>query len=197
MGFSIDHTLWLLFDDPSEGQSFAEALPERAPSAVAGFDSVPLWWKTYCDGEVVRIWSGMYGLIDVCRLEMPISFLAVIQRVEDTDHELISARSYVQRFDSSEFEGEGPYLGPEGMEYISVVLNEMKYVPHSVEGIDSEATHEAEDAWKECLNRVRSSLLRFSVVDKMDGSSWPGDYDEMTEELSWQDMSQNTSEPGE
>ena len=196
VGFSIDHTVWLLFEDPSEGQTFAEAIPERAPEA-SGLDSVPVWWKTYCDGAVVRLWSGMYGLIDVFQLEMPISFLSMIQRVEDTKYELMPARSYVQMFDSSDFENERPYLGPEGMEHISVVLNEMRYVPQSAEGIISEATHEAEDAWNACLSEVRSSLLRFSVVDKMDGEGWPGDHDEMTEELSWEDMTQNTIEPGE
>ncbi len=185
MGFSIDHTVWFLFDDEDDGKSFAESLPERLP--VDAVDGVPLWWKTYCDGRVVRIWSGGYGLMDICTLDLPESLRHVIQRVEDTHYEMVAARSYVETFYPYDFDGDGPSLGPDNKEFLSVVLNEMKYVPRCP---DDESSDEVLDAWTSWYEGMRLGLLRFAVTDKMDGESWPGDYTELTEELKWEDMTQ-------
>lgn len=183
MGVSIDHTVWFLFGNGTDGQSFAEGLPNE----IAGdFVDVPVWWKTYCDGRVVRIWSGMYGLIDICKLDLPKSFEEAIHRVEDLHDESIS---YVESFEPSELEGDGPYggLGPDCKEEISVVLNEMKYVPRYA---DEESSDEVSDVWSFLYHEMRQSLLRFLVEDKMGGHGWPGDHEEMTKELTWQDMTE-------
>ena len=188
MGFSINHTVWFLFDDEDDGNSFAESLPKKLPGADEfAEEGVPIWWKSYCDGRVVRIWSGMYGLMDICALVLPESLRHVIQRVEDTKYELVAARSYVESFEPSDFDGNGPYLGPDDKEHLSVVLNEMKYMPQFP---DDEPGDAVLDAWTSWYEGVRLGLLRFAVTDKMDGESWPGDYAELTEELKWEDMTE-------
>jgi len=53
-----------------------------------------------------------------------------------------------------------------------------------------ESSHEVSDAWNFLYDEMRRSLLRFCVEDKMSGHGWPGDHEEMTKELTWQDMTE-------
>lgn len=189
MGFSVDHTVWLLFEDGATGQAFAEGLPERVPGSV---DETSVWWKTYEEGQVVRLWSGGYGYLEVPQMDLPKGLRRAIQRVEDGKYEI----HYVNDMEVEQMypdEDECYYsheLDEEEAKEVGVLSNEMERIDYNFQN------DEVSDQWSEFHANTLSSLLRFQVCGSMGFYDWPGNHWEMTEDLLWEDMNQGASAEG-
>lgn len=188
MGVSIDHTVWLLFEDGEVGQAFAEALPEK----VEGVEQdCPCWWKTYADGRVVRLWSGRYGHMMLPKMNLPQGILAAIQRFEHLHDDDMTFVRYVEPEDLY-LDEDGDYSGSfvlddDDIEPYSITKNEMKYMD------SCPAEFEERDLfwdWSTYLDFTKLALMRFYVNNMMSANMWPGDHEEMTEIQSWEDMNQ-------
>jgi len=184
MGFSDDYRLWVLFDEEEQGLEFAEGLPERVPG-VEPETYVSCWWRSYCDGRVIRLWSGCYGRFDVASLGIPESCYAIEQNeplrpFEDPD------RCFVRLLNDRDFTND--YIYNASCE--SVVKYDMMFMPKEP---SDDAQDEVLEAWHEWNYKCLRGLLRFKVWNYMDAESWPGDYADMTTELPYENWNQGAS----
>lgn len=180
------------FEDGADGQAFAESLPAEIQGEGR---KVPCWWKTYCDGEVVRLWSAGYGFFNIPALALQGRVDQIIQRVQDARLDN-PGRFYVRHYDSCELSDVGDneyFFRPDNQEGISIIINDMRFIP---EFPDDTATDEVKDAWGGWYMQCLYSLMRFKVYDSMYAESWPGDHEELTEDLEWAEMIQRPEAEG-
>lgn len=194
VGTSYYSSAWVLFSDPAEGQEFAETLPEYAPS-TSHTDGTPVWWKLYRDGVVVRLWSGGYGLIDLSQLDFPDSLVAAIFHVEDGAGSE-EGYNYVLHFVRDEFDNGEVETDPDVKDDLDIEKNELRYAFARFCAEPSEDDPEdAGEARSSLYWSAITSILRFKVIDYMSiDDGWPEEREEMTEHLSYEDMSQNRRE---